>query len=312
MGTERYVKRILSAYPELEHSRFWKPREGYGNAFEPEPCVQRIREAFPEFADAGYRYIEGGDHHIILMNDRTAFRFVQDNEMKDIISLLREQAVLECLKPQLDVPVPNFTHRPESPDFAGYEWIHGANLTWDSFRGLSDAARADAARTFGTFLGTIHEFSVEQAIELGVEKERPRSARNTERHFYKRESKLEPEIHTMCKRWLPDIWAPDYTPTFIHCDVWHSHIYHDPQSGRITGIIDWGDICLMDPAYDLAGMWTYGEAFVDEVLTHYPRSDSTIKDRSLTHFKSTMLRGLLRRRGSNEFYLQILGDNWDL
>ena len=76
VGTERYVKRILSAYPELEHSRFWKPREGYGNAFEPEPCVQRIREAFPEFADAGYRYIEGGDHHIFLMNDRTAFRFV--------------------------------------------------------------------------------------------------------------------------------------------------------------------------------------------------------------------------------------------
>ena len=315
MATKRYLQRIAKAYPEIEQSGRWKPKIPKANEIDVEHYVQRIREAFPEFQNAGYKRIDDfGDHLMFLLNDRYIFRFVIGNKTEDIIKLLREQAVLERLKGTVGIPVPNYTYLPKTPDFAGYEMIPGICLSPAHFRNLSEENRADAAVALGKFLSTVHTFPVEQAIELGVEEGRPRSPRGVERRFYRHASNLDPEVRRVCKRWLNDIQTrPDYTPTFTHSDVWYQHIYHDPKSGRLTGIIDWGDIRLMDPAYDVAGMWAYGEAFVDSVLANYPRTDSSIKSRALYHYKSTVVSGLVypRQRG-RDISRQLLSDNFDL
>ena len=59
---------------------------------------------------------------------------------------------------------------------------------------------------------------------------------------------------------------------FCHNDVRDDHLMVDPASGRVTGLIDWGDAVLGDPALDLATVLTdFGPAVLDRVLAGYHR-----------------------------------------
>jgi aminoglycoside phosphotransferase (APT) family kinase protein len=52
-------------------------------------------------------------------------------------------------------------------------------------------------------------------------------------------------------------------------DLEDEHVLLD-ESGRISGIIDWGDSGLSDPATDFRGLYAWlGENFVRDVLAHY-------------------------------------------
>jgi aminoglycoside phosphotransferase (APT) family kinase protein len=48
--------------------------------------------------------------------------------------------------------------------------------------------------------------------------------------------------------------SSEYSPTLVHNDIKGEHILADPQSGRITGILDWADAVIGSPAGDIAGL----------------------------------------------------------
>lgn len=48
--------------------------------------------------------------------------------------------------------------------------------------------------------------------------------------------------------------SSEYHPALIHNDVKGEHILIYPQSGRITGILDWADAGIGDAAADIAGL----------------------------------------------------------
>ena len=57
---------------------------------------------------------------------------------------------------------------------------------------------------------------------------------------------------------------------FCHNDVRDDHVMVDPGTGRVTGIIDWGDAVLGDPALDLATVLTdFGPEVLERVLAGY-------------------------------------------
>jgi aminoglycoside phosphotransferase (APT) family kinase protein len=41
-----------------------------------------------------------------------------------------------------------------------------------------------------------------------------------------------------------------YAPAFSHNDLGIEHVLIDPVTWRVTGIIDWSDAAIVDPAYD--------------------------------------------------------------
>ncbi|MEM1232327.1 MAG: phosphotransferase, partial [Pseudomonadota bacterium] len=47
--------------------------------------------------------------------------------------------------------------------------------------------------------------------------------------------------------------APAREALWLHGDVHARNLLVD--AGRISGVIDWGDLCAGDPATDLAGIW---------------------------------------------------------
>jgi len=64
-----------------------------------------------------------------------------------------------------------------------------------------------------------------------------------------------------------------YTPTLLHADFGPGHIFCDEKGERIRGIIDFGDIGIGDPDYDLMYLYgIFGWAFVLRFIRHYPCS----------------------------------------
>jgi aminoglycoside phosphotransferase (APT) family kinase protein len=64
----------------------------------------------------------------------------------------------------------------------------------------------------------------------------------------------------------------DYTgtPSFIHLDFRGNNLLVDPESGRLAGVIDWGNAAIGDPALDF--MWLVvwrGWSFTEAVLSNY-------------------------------------------
>ena len=65
---------------------------------------------------------------------------------------------------------------------------------------------------------------------------------------------------------------PEYggPPRFVHNDFCPDHILVDPESGRLTGVIDWSDAALGDPALDFVMLvLSRGWDFVNDVVEAY-------------------------------------------
>jgi aminoglycoside phosphotransferase (APT) family kinase protein len=57
-----------------------------------------------------------------------------------------------------------------------------------------------------------------------------------------------PEVEAFLRADPP---GDDHPLVFSHNDLGIEHILVDPGSGTVTGVIDWGDAAIVDPAYDL-------------------------------------------------------------
>jgi len=64
----------------------------------------------------------------------------------------------------------------------------------------------------------------------------------------------------------------EFTPRILHADLSAEHILrHD---GRISGILDWGDVSLGDPDYDFCYLYNdFGAAFVRATAAQYGHPD---------------------------------------
>ena len=84
-------------------------------------------------------------------------------------------------------------------------------------------------------------------------------------------AEVDADLHGPVERFLAAAPPPPARDlVFCHNDVRDDHLMVDPGSGRVTGIIDWGDAVLGDPALDLATVVTdFGPAVLERVLAGY-------------------------------------------
>ncbi|MEZ4763391.1 MAG: phosphotransferase [Calditrichia bacterium] len=54
----------------------------------------------------------------------------------------------------------------------------------------------------------------------------------------------------------------------LHCDIAPGHLFFDPKSGHLTGVIDFGDIAIGNPARDFIYIYEdFGESILRLVPT---------------------------------------------
>lgn len=229
-----------------------------------------IRENFPDFALEKLVYLaEGWDSVACLANDDVVFRFPKRPEVAGRLAL--ESRLLPELASRLPLPIPNFTFvsKPKSRSypylFAGYSRLPGiTQADWPEEIFGEDWWKA----SLGDFLTALHAFPVERAAELGVSFVNftgtagpSASWRDALEDFYgvvrqKISPLLADERQDRVAAYFEDFLDVDgnfeFAPVLLHGDLAEDHVLTDPARRQLTGIIDFGDVCLGDPAYDVS------------------------------------------------------------
>jgi aminoglycoside phosphotransferase (APT) family kinase protein len=206
------------------------------------------------------RLATGWDNTVFLVGGEWVFRFPRRRIA--VAGVERELAVLPVLAPRLPlpVPVPRFAGEP-GDDFPWPFWgarrIPGRELA--DVRPPGGHRVALAAET-GAFLRALHDPALAREAGSGLPLDpmaRADPPARASRTFGRLDAlaalgvwERDPAVEEFLSAALGHR-APGGDPVIVHGDLHVRHLLLDP-GGRAAGVIDWGDVCLADPAVDLS------------------------------------------------------------
>ncbi|MRH86854.1 phosphotransferase [Nocardia sp. SYP-A9097] len=230
----------------------------------------------PGLARAGVRVLGAGmDSVAVSVTDAVGEYIVRMPKGEDgVESIAREARLLPELGAAVSIPIPRYEFTAPNPLGPGeccvYPAVPGESLTDEDWyeRGLLE--QADTVRTVARFLDEVHAFPAARALELGVELRDMRTefAEDLDSVL----AQVIPVLPSDAGRRLVEVWEGylgedtnfDYSLVLIHADVSLDHLLISGE--RITGIIDFGDVQIGDPDYDLCYLWPdAGPEFVRRV-----------------------------------------------
>nr|WP_246325138.1 phosphotransferase [Petropleomorpha daqingensis] len=204
---------------------------------------------------------EGWDNTVFRVGDWTA-RFPR--RAMALPGFRRELAVLPVVAARLPLPVPEprWTGTDDDPadpwPFAVVRFVAGSELAEVA---PPDAAREPAAAALGSFLAVLHAPATRalvDGVDLPVD-----PMRRSEPVARMAQTRAQLAALAGGGLWSPDpavdellrdgarLPAPSGEPVLVHGDLHVRHLLLDDDLGA-AGVIDWGDVCLADPAVDLA------------------------------------------------------------
>jgi aminoglycoside phosphotransferase (APT) family kinase protein len=176
------------------------------------------------------------------------------------------------LAPALPVPVPLFeaVEDTDAVSFVAYARLSGQPLAATACRGGRGAA---LAAQLGEFLAALHTFPREQATRAGIAEADAADWLEQQRELLERcEAEAMPLLAESERRRARAVfgdflsgWDSSLEPALVHADLGPAHILH--RGSSISGVIDWSDARLGDPALDFAWLLhgtreSFGEALV--------------------------------------------------
>lgn len=243
-----------------------------------------ISNSFQEFNGAQVTLLdEGWDFRVFELDSSWIFRFPKH---KGAVSKLKmETKLLSDLKDWLPLPIPNYEYYEESFNgtsipFAGYRKLPG-----DPGDICKSVDLDRVSQQLGNFLGRLHAYPMDRIKEAGV-KEQYNYIAHWAKKSLEQLSRLKPlsvdkdHLRRYLLKRIPQVFHG--APSLTHNDLWAEHILIDPDTGGVSGIIDWGDAMLGDSAVDFATLYaSYGATWLENVISHYSRPlDAAIISRS--------------------------------
>ena len=247
---------------------------------QPVLVAEIIEAQFPQLRPVEASYLgEGYDSTAFDVNGRLVFRFPKRADVEAQIFI--ETAILPRLAERTPIPVPAFSfHGKPSPEFlrhfVGYPklpGVEGIELNLDK------SELSELAPILGEFLSVLHSFPDNDAIQCGVPPYAPYALINEIRaeaasdvHVLRHVGldELEGRLRTLFETSVDAGEMEGVIPRLVHRDLAAEHILVDPDTKQVTGIIDWSEISISDPAIDFAGMFHWGGLeFTHAVLSHY-------------------------------------------
>ncbi|KQL52491.1 hypothetical protein AN964_02345 [Heyndrickxia shackletonii] len=222
-----------------------------------------IEEQFPQLNPTKAEVIgEGFDNTVFKVNDEFIFRFPRRNVAAHLLET--ENRILPKLADKLPIPIPipTFIGVPGESypwSFTGYPIVHGTTPGI-----LSNEKRMQSVEKLALFLKELHRFPVKDALHvkipydelnrLDIESRRPKLKENlqkaSELGLFIAQKELEQFIESV---------STDETNTecaLVHGDLHTRNMLVDGE-GKVSGIIDWGDTHIGNPAIDLSIVYTF-------------------------------------------------------
>jgi aminoglycoside phosphotransferase (APT) family kinase protein len=183
-------------------------------------------------------------------------------------SIRREADLLAAVSELSPLPVPEPIFGDVEAGVLAYFKLPGVPLI--------DQAVTDPARLtsdLGGFLGRLHRASVQEMEKLVRRDADPLTTwrQEAERDYLKIAKQLPATARRLVEDFLGRVPpAEKRVVAFCHNDLGAEHVLVDAGTNTVTGIIDWTDAAIADPAYDLALIYRdLGPEVFDLTLTHY-------------------------------------------
>ncbi|MGY6708621.1 MAG: macrolide 2'-phosphotransferase [Rhizobiaceae bacterium] len=208
----------------------------------------------------------------------------------DVMERARIEArALALIGPRLPVAVPEW--RVFSDDLIAYPMLPGEpGLTFDpgtyEVTWHFEQTSPHYPQTLGRAIAALHAIDEASAQSAGLPVLSPTEVRCKWRDDLDRVEAgfdVAPALLSDLRDWVADdgFWPP--FSTLIHGDLYAGHVMVDPE-GRATGIIDWTEARVADPATDLAGhVRAFGEDALPSLIDAYAAAGGRTWPRMTEH-----------------------------
>jgi len=225
-----------------------------------DPALVRalLQQQHPDLAHlVPVKVAEGWDNFLFRLGDELAVRLPRRAASATLIE--HEQRWLPELSARLPVPVPVPVRVGAPGRMFGWSW---SVVRWLPGQSLLHAASLDPGRTgamLERFLRTLHQPAPADAPRnpwRGV----PLDARTAALHEHLRQLDGVVDRAAGLSLWNRALSAPRWSgpPLWLHGDLHPGNLL--VSDGRLSGVIDFGDLTCGDPATDLAVLWMLPQA----------------------------------------------------
>lgn len=202
--------------------------------------------------DAEVDFAGGWDSRARLVDDRWVERRPRRPDV--VAQLRRETRLMPWLAPRLPLPVPVPEVVSDEPFVVRHVLVPGEPL-----------AHPEHGRELGLFLRALHDCPADEAHRLGVPPGTPDA--DLARFGEEVVPLLPAELHGPARALLAE-GSRLTGRTLVHGDLGPEHVL--AADGALTGVIDFGDVHLGDPAIDLAwALHGTTPAFAEALATAY-------------------------------------------
>jgi aminoglycoside 2''-phosphotransferase len=251
--------------------------------------IKEFSKFFPNISKNQIKFLYHGTHNVFEVKMKYIFRIPDRlfrNE-KGVDLIQKESKILNFLKNHISIPIPQplFISLTEDFPFIGYEKIPGVSLS-SIFSKTDTSYRRKIAEQVASFLNVLHSKLICKRFTELFQIREPLRGDSYKHHWIKRLERLRKivfsEIKPFEKEWLERVFDDflsneknfHFSPNLIHGDFDTSNILvnSDTTIPEITGIIDFEECSIYDPAYDLQ-FFDEGPEFLNTLLLKYEFSD---------------------------------------
>jgi hypothetical protein len=243
-----------------------------------------LGEIFPGIGAGDLRFLYHGTYNVFELRGGYIFKFpdrsLRNERGLDLIR--RESSVLELLRPHVSVEIPSFEFISSDPGlpFVGYRKIEGVSLS-RCYEDANRGQRLSVARRLGRFLSELHSPEVYRAYTArwptgftpdGYRRYWESYHRRLRETVYPRLTQTQREwVDRLFTEFLEDEGNFRFAPRVAHCDLDATNVLVDPSYFRVTGVIDFEEARVWDPAADLL-FYGEGPKFRERLLSSYDLS----------------------------------------
>lgn len=242
---------------------------------------QYIKEAFPTLSIHSYKQNEEGwDNIAVIINDELLFRFPRKQEYAKRIPLEKELCtILSHSLQEIKVPQYHLIYKNDSDDVprcSYYTLIHGEPLKTETVAKLENTELKAIITQLATFLAALHSIPLKSVKALGFSTEKTliywKELQKTLNQYLANNltSLQKSTLNRLFENFFACIDISTFQNTIIHADFTQHHILFNKQNKSISGVIDFGDAQIGDPAFDFAGLYyDFGHEFTTSVYEQY-------------------------------------------
>ena len=238
---------------------------------------------FPDIEKEDIKFFYHGTYNVFEVKNQYIFRIPDKvfRNLKGVKLIQNEVKMLHHIQKYVSVSIPDplyISIDPECP-FMGYKKLEGTPLS-QCFNEASKNVKVRVAREIGEFLSELHSDKlfqealgnqiVKSSFSCKIYREK------WERYFEKIQSTIFKSMDSTQKKWIINLFTSflneqenfNFKYTIIHGDFDITNIIVDPITFKLTGIVDFEESRIYDPAADFI-FYDEGDIFLNEILSSY-------------------------------------------